>query len=178
MRRVRRGAGGVDELPAGYADHHSEVYGDDPHWLCKPGIADDVCSRDLVATVVLANGTTEVERHEVADDPPVDCFYVYPTTSFDQGASSDFTPGESEEISTAYNQVARLTSTCRVFAPIYRQATISAIGGGSSAQDGLTPAPWPTATCSMRSATTSPTRATGEGSCWLGTPRGLACSTG
>jgi hypothetical protein len=82
MRRVRRGAGGVDELPAGYADHHSEVYGDDPHWLCKPGIAD------------------------------------YPTTSFDQGASSDFTPGESEEISTAYNQVARLTSTWRVFAPI------------------------------------------------------------
>jgi Protein of unknown function (DUF3089) len=88
---------------------------------------------------VLADGTTEVERHQVAEDPPVDCFYVYPTTSFDQGPNSDFTPGESEEISTVYNQVARLTSTCRVFAPIYRQATISAIGGGGGAQDGPDP---------------------------------------
>jgi len=129
----------VDELPAGYTDYQSEVYADDAHWLCKLGIADDVCGRDLDATVVLADGTTEVERHQVADDPPVDCFYVYPTTSFDQGLNSDFTPGEAEEISTVYNQVARLTSSCRVFAPIYRQATVAAIGGGSDRQDGPDP---------------------------------------
>jgi hypothetical protein len=93
-------ADGVDELPAGYADHQSEVDADDAHWLCKPGIADDVCARDLDATVVLADGTTEVERHRGADDPPVDCSYVYPTTSYDDGPNSDFTPGEPEEIST------------------------------------------------------------------------------
>jgi hypothetical protein len=89
-------ADGVDELPAGYA----EVDADDAHWLCKPGIANDVCARDLDATVVLADGTTEVERHRAADDPPVDCSYVYPTTSYDDGPNSDFTPGEPEEIST------------------------------------------------------------------------------
>ena len=38
------------ELPAGYEGYTSEVYADDAHWLCKPGIEDDVCSRDLDAT--------------------------------------------------------------------------------------------------------------------------------
>jgi hypothetical protein len=117
-------------LPAGYEGYTSEVYADDAHWLCKPGIADDVCSRDLDATAVAADGATEVVEHEVADDPPVDCFYVYPTTSYDPGPNSDFEAAEPEEIFTAYNQTARLTSTCRVYAPIYRQLTLSAIGGG------------------------------------------------
>src|SRR5688572_767844 len=33
------------ELPAGYEGYVSETYADDANWLCKPGIADDVCSR-------------------------------------------------------------------------------------------------------------------------------------
>jgi hypothetical protein len=104
-------------LPAGYAGHTSAVYADDANWLCKPGIADDVCSRDLDATAVAADGSTEVIEHEAADDPPVDCFYVYPTISHDPGPNSDLVPAEGEEIFTAYSQVARLTSTCRVYAP-------------------------------------------------------------
>jgi hypothetical protein len=130
-------AGGADTstaetLPAGYAGHTSAVYADDANWLCKPGIAADVCSRDLDATAVAADGSTEVIPHEAADDPPVDCFYVYPTTSFDPGPNSDLIPAEGQEIFTAYNQVARLTSTCRVYAPVYRQVTLSqlATGGG------------------------------------------------
>jgi hypothetical protein len=123
-------------LPAGYEGYASEVYADDAHWLCKPGIADDVCSRDLDATAVAADGSTEVIEHRVADHPPVDCFYVYPTTSYDPGPNSDFEVGEPEEIFTAYNQVARLTSTCRVYAPIYRQLTLSSIGGGDEGDGG------------------------------------------
>ena len=118
------------ELPEGYEGYTSENYADDAHWLCKPGIADDVCSRDLDATSVAADGSTEIVEHEVAEDPPIDCFYVYPTTSFDEGPNSDWEPAEAEEIHTVYNQAARLTSTCRVFAPVYRQATLSSIGGG------------------------------------------------
>ena len=118
-------------LPESWEGYTSESYADDAHWLCKPGIADDVCEdTDLDATVVEADGSTEVVEHEVAEDPPVDCFYVYPTTSYDEGPNSDWEPGEAEEISTVRNQAARLTATCRVFAPIYRQATLSAIGGG------------------------------------------------
>jgi hypothetical protein len=128
------------ELPAGYEGYTSETYADDAHWLCKPGITDDVCSRDLDATVVNADGSTEVVEHEVAEDPAVDCFYVYPTTSSDPGTNSDFTPGEGEEISTVYNQAARLTAACRVFAPLYRQFTLSTIGGGSRDDDDEGPA--------------------------------------
>jgi Protein of unknown function (DUF3089) len=126
-------------LPAGYEGYTSETYADDAHWLCKPGITDDVCSRDLDATVVNADGSTEVVEHEVAEDPAVDCFYVYPTTSYDPGPNSDFSPGEGEEIATVYNQAARLTATCRVFAPIYRQFTLATIGGGGREGDGESP---------------------------------------
>ena len=133
------GAGAADvELPEGYEGYTSENYADDARWLCKPGIADDVCSRDLDATAVAADGTTEIIEHQVAEDPPVDCFYVYPTTSFDEGPNSDWEPGEAEEIHTVYNQAARLTSTCRVFAPVYRQATLSSIGGGPR-EEGVEP---------------------------------------
>ena len=124
------------ELPAGYAGHTSAIYADDANWLCKPGIADDVCSRDLDATAVAADGSTEVIEHEAAADPPVDCFYVYPTTSRDPGPNSDLVPAEGEEIFTAYNQVARLTSTCRVYAPVYRQVTLSQIAGGGGGVSG------------------------------------------
>jgi len=117
-------------LPDGYEGYTSEIYTDEARWLCRPGAADDVCARDLDATAVAADGSTEVIAHEVADDPPVDCFYVYPTVSGDPTPNSDFEAGEGEEIVTVYNQAARLTSTCRLFAPIYRQLTLSMIGGG------------------------------------------------
>jgi Protein of unknown function (DUF3089) len=133
--------GGRVELPADYEGHTSEVYADDANWLCKPGIPDDVCSRDLDATSVAADGSTEVIEHEPADDPPVDCFYVYPTTSYDEGPNSDLEPAEAEEIWTVLNQAARLTSTCRVFAPVYRQATLASIGGGRDDREGGTD-PW------------------------------------
>ena len=119
-------------LPAGYDGYTSTTYADDAHWLCKPGIAEDACSIDLDATSVAADGSTEVEPHEVADEPPVDCFYVYPTTSRDPSINSDLVPGEGEEIVTVWNQGARLTSTCRVFAPVYRQISLAALGGGAA----------------------------------------------
>jgi hypothetical protein len=98
-----------------------------------------VCSRDLDATAVAADGTIDVIEHETAEDPPVDCFYVYPTTSADPGPNSDFDPGEPAEIATVYNQVARLSSTCRVYAPLYRQLTISVIAGGAEETEGVDP---------------------------------------
>lgn len=119
------------QLPAGYEGYTSKVYADDAHWLCKPGIADDVCRRDLDATAVAADGTTRVIRHRAAADPKIDCFYVYPTTSSDPGVNSDLTPAPGEEIATAYNQVARLNSACRIYAPVYRQITLGGIAGAA-----------------------------------------------
>jgi hypothetical protein len=114
-------------LPEGYPGYVSSTYVDDAKWLCRPGRANDVCSRNLDATAVNADGSTEVIPHEAAADPPIDCFYVYPTASADQMPNSDFTPGAGEEIATAFNQVARLNSACRVFAPVYRQITIQGL---------------------------------------------------
>ena len=50
-------------------------------WLCKPGLASNPCLAELTATTVLAGGATTVERSKPADDPTIDCFYVYPTVS-------------------------------------------------------------------------------------------------
>jgi hypothetical protein len=34
----RGGAPAEEELPEAYRDHRSEVYADDAHWLCRPGM--------------------------------------------------------------------------------------------------------------------------------------------
>lgn len=98
-------------------------------WLCRPGLADNPCEPDLTTTRTNAYGArTGVERVERAEDPGVDCFYVYPTTS-DQptpAANFDIDP---ELRSIALFQAARYSSECRVFAPVYRQITLAAIGG-------------------------------------------------
>lgn len=118
-----------------FGGHQSEVYSDDAHWLCKPGIADNVCERDLDTTVVRADGTTEVQAHEPAENPPVDCFYVYPTVNIGGPANADLEPSEEAEIWTTYTQAARLNSVCRVFAPVYRQFVIA----GEPAEEGVDP---------------------------------------
>ena len=123
---------------ARYADYESVNYGDPSHWLCRPG-ADDACAGDLTATVVEPGGTTAVEEFVPADDPPVDCFYVYPTISRDETPYSDWEASPEEEGFVVLHQAARLASTCRVYAPIYRQRTLTALLaslGGSDAPGG------------------------------------------
>ncbi len=117
--------------PVAYAGYRSEQYADGRNWLCHPDDADEnVCLRDLTATAVHADGTTEVLPHEPASDPPIDCFYVYPTISTDPEANSDLDPGENEEIRTVLSQAARLDEICEVYAPVYRQRTLAALLGG------------------------------------------------
>jgi hypothetical protein len=104
-----------------------DPYADDARWICKPGIPDDVCAENLDATILNADGTTELEPHVKAEDPAIDCFYVYPTISFDSAPNSDFEVDR--EVPTVREQVARLSSVCAVYAPIYRQVTLSSLFG-------------------------------------------------
>jgi len=97
-------------------------------WLCRPDV-DDVCERDMDATVVEPDGTTRVEPFVPAEDAPIDCFYVYPTVSNDPEANSDLEPGTEEE-NVVRQQAARLGTVCDVYAPMYRQATLTALRGG------------------------------------------------
>ena len=107
-------------------------YSKPANWLCLPGRA-DVCSTPLAITALNPNGYGSTGRSTVAKDPPIDCFYVYPTVSRDSGLNSDLTM--SEEIGTAAAQAARFSSVCKVYAPKYRQMTVGAVVAFSAGQD-------------------------------------------
>jgi hypothetical protein len=100
-------------------------YTRDSDWLCLPGRA-DICSTPLPTSVLNPNGYGATALSKVAKDPPLDCFYVYPTVSRDQGMNSDLSPGGEEKIA-AEAQFARFASVCRPFAPLYRQMTVAAV---------------------------------------------------
>jgi hypothetical protein len=112
-----------------YPGYVSAIYADPATWVCRPDKA-DACDTDLDATQVKANGKVKVQRWRPAKKPKIDCFYVYPTISSDPGGNSDLVPGENEEIFVARQQTARLGSVCRVFAPVYRQITLTALLAG------------------------------------------------
>ena len=95
------------------------------NWLCLPG-RKDVCSTPLPTTALNPNGYGSTGPSPVAKDPPIDCFYVYPTVSRDPGMNSDLNPGD-EERRAAESQFARFASVCRPFAPVYRQMTVAAV---------------------------------------------------
>jgi hypothetical protein len=102
-------------------------------WLCLPGRA-DTCSSPLPTTALNPNGYGSVGRSSVAKDPPVDCFYVYPTVSRDQGMNSDLVADNAEKLATE-SQFARFASVCRPFAPIYRQMTIASVAAYAAGAD-------------------------------------------
>ena len=60
-------------------------------WLCRPGLPDNPCESDLTTTVVSADGTSTIEQTAPAADPPIDCFYVYPTVSDEPTLNADLT---------------------------------------------------------------------------------------
>lgn len=101
------------------------------NWLCRPGLerATDACAADQSATVVAANGKLKVEKFKPASNPAIDCFYVYPTVSNDPTPNSDMTAGP-EEKSVIAAQFARFGKVCRLYAPLYRQVTLTALRAG------------------------------------------------
>ncbi|MDB5710267.1 MAG: hypothetical protein JWL96_2337 [Sphingomonas bacterium] len=100
-------------------------YRQDASWLCRPGRS-DACAANQDATVIAADGTRSIETFAADKHPKFDCFYVYPTVSLDPTPNSDMTVGPDETMVAAF-QAARFTKHCRVFAPMYRQVTLSAL---------------------------------------------------
>jgi hypothetical protein len=127
--RKSDGDGAEDLNP--YKGYVSEQYGGSENWLCRPDLEaeSNVCGRNVSSTIVFADGSTQIEEDVSAEDQPVDCFYVYPTISLDTSDNSDLMPG-SGEIETTFGQVARYRKLCEVFAPVYRQITLSAMLSG------------------------------------------------
>jgi len=100
-------------------------YKTDAGWLCRPG-RQDACAVDQNVTVIAANGKRKVVKFQAEKTPTFDCFYVYPTVSLDPTPNSDLNIGP-EEKAVAASQAARFAQHCRVFAPMYRQVTLTAL---------------------------------------------------
>lgn len=111
--------------PASASPSPTPDYRQDAAWLCRPGRA-DACAANQDATIVNADGTRSVETFAADRHPKFDCFYVYPTVSLDPTPNSDMTVGP-DETAVATVQAARFAKHCRVFAPMYRQVTLTAL---------------------------------------------------
>jgi hypothetical protein len=99
-------------------------------WLCRPGLPSNPCTAPLDATVVAANGSRTTEPAAPANDPAVDCFYVYPTVSAQATPVANLQI-DPEERAIAVAQASRFSQVCKVYAPMYRQATLAAITGAA-----------------------------------------------
>jgi hypothetical protein len=67
-----------------------------------------------------------IEHSRPARDPAVDCFYVYPTISGQTTVNANLAAGLRERI-VAFAEASRFSQVCRVYAPVYRQVTLSAL---------------------------------------------------
>lgn len=101
---------------------------EDVTWLCHPEVADNPCEIPLDTTVLQPDGGSHVvtPEREPSEDRPFDCFYVYPTVS------NQLTPNANKVASGEITSIARFqaapyTSQCRMYAPVYRQITLSGL---------------------------------------------------
>jgi hypothetical protein len=95
-------------------------------WLCRPGLAHNPCVADLTTTVVAPSGAQHVVRASPTDNPSADCFYVYPTVSDQRAVNASLDAGLREQL-VAIAQASRFSKVCNVYAPVYRQITLSAL---------------------------------------------------
>jgi hypothetical protein len=133
LRRVIFGlaiAAGVACATGAAAQAAKNDYSDGKNWLCRPG-RQDACAVDQTTTIVAADGTLTREEWKANPAAPIDCFYVYPTVSTDPGGNSDMIAGP-EENGVVRPQLARFASQCRLYAPLYRQATLTALRAATS----------------------------------------------
>jgi hypothetical protein len=92
----------------------------------------DPCTPDLTTTrVSFTRGVVGVTHATVAPYPAIDCFYVYPTVSDQKTPNADLST-DPQELSIARYQAAQFSRVCAVYAPVYRQLTLSNIGGAAT----------------------------------------------
>jgi hypothetical protein len=99
-------------------------------WLCRPGLTNNPCTKNLATTVVRANGTSTVQQSTPAKNPPIDCFYVYPTVSKQPTINANLHI-DPEERAVATEQASRFSQVCRVYAPMYPQLTLADLSRGA-----------------------------------------------
>ncbi len=104
-------------------------------WLCRPGLSDNPCDGNMITTTVTADGKRTVQSDAVSNKHRFDCFYLYPTASNEATVNSDLTV-QSTETSIAMDQAARFSKVCNVWAPMYRQITVSGLSQANTTDPG------------------------------------------
>jgi hypothetical protein len=96
-------------------------------WLCRPNQAADPCTVSRAATAVTGAGTTSPSVAPASRQARrFDCFYVYPTVSSETTENADLTVQPAER-AAAIVQASRFSQRCTVWAPMYRQVTVSGL---------------------------------------------------
>lgn len=100
-------------------------------WLCRPGLDGAPCAIPLDVTEVTQAGRERVAV-QPAPDPPIDCFYVYPTVSTVRTRNA---PLESapEIVRVVQAQAVQMQRSCRLFVPLYRQISLRGLVTGGLA---------------------------------------------
>lgn len=95
-------------------------------FLCAPGMAANPCDINLSYQSVPPVGATTTVEVSAKPEAAVDCFFAYPTVTNGPGLNA---PAEASPIVTyiAQADAAAFASQCRVFVPLYRQATMAAL---------------------------------------------------
>lgn len=106
-------------------------------WLCHPSIpaGRNPCLTSLRTSVEGPDGRIRQFTPKRPDRPGVDCFYVYPTVSGQTTTFADLSIDPAVR-GVAIQQAARFSPFCRVFAPVYRQRTISGLLAGTGSESG------------------------------------------
>jgi pimeloyl-ACP methyl ester carboxylesterase len=114
----------------------SAPYADPAMWACRPDRADDLCHGELSATELLPDGSQRAVPFVRPADPQVDCFYIYPTVDLARRVGNHAELKLDDHIARAVRaQIARFSSVCNVYAPLYRQVTIGTyVFGGDRAK--------------------------------------------
>ena len=101
-------------------------------WLCRPGQRPDPCAYPRAATAVTGSGSTGASTSSPTQRSAqrFDCFYVYPTVSTEQTNNANLAV-QPAELAVAASQASRFSQVCRVWAPMYRQATVYALTHGA-----------------------------------------------
>jgi hypothetical protein len=141
-RRARRAGGAMAlaaavlvtlvTVPAAATTSDREIAGSSSTvWLCRPGQRLDPCAYPRTATVVGGSGSTAASSAPTLRSAQrFDCFYVYPTVSTEQTNNANLSVQPAER-AVAASQASRFSQVCRVWAPMYRQATVPSLTRGA-----------------------------------------------
>ena len=87
-----------------------------------------MCDDESPLTEVAADGSLTDVPYVVADEPDVDCFYLYPTSSGDLGLNSDLETDN--EVTVTRAQAGPFNQACRLYVPEYRSVTLAGLLSG------------------------------------------------